>query len=67
MDTIAHSMDEAMGKMDMARYSPLLRPSGNPQDWLSLPGSPKPARPEEKPETISYDKLIQQWVETTEQ
>lgn len=67
MDAIAYSMDEAMGKMHMARYSPLLRPAKNPQDWLAQPGSPKPERPEQKPETIPYDELIKQWAETTEQ
>jgi len=61
MDAIARSMDEAMSKMRMAQYSPVLNPAGNPDYWLAQPGAPKPEWPEEKPQTIPYDELIKQW------
>lgn len=61
MNNIAFAMDEAMSKMHMVIYSPQLNERRDPQYWLVQPGSPKPERPEEKPQTIPYDKLILQW------
>jgi glycerol transport system substrate-binding protein len=64
MDAIAHSMDAAMGKMHMAKYSPVLNEPSNPEEWLTQPGSPKAERPEQEPKTISYDELIKLWAKT---
>jgi glycerol transport system substrate-binding protein len=61
MDTIGREMDEAMSKMRMARFSPKLNEPRNPQEWLDAPGSPKPERPEDVPQTVDYDELIKQW------
>lgn len=61
MDNIANSMDEAMSKMDMAQFSPVLNDPVDPEYWLSQPGAPKPERPPEQPLTVPYDELIYQW------
>jgi glycerol transport system substrate-binding protein len=63
MNNIAFAMDEAMSKMRMVIYSPRLNERRDPQYWLAQPGSPKPERPEESPQTIPYDKLILQWTQ----
>ncbi len=61
MDAIGKAMDDAMGKMRMAKFSPKLNEPRDPEYWLAQPGSPKPERPEQKPQTIDYDELIKQW------
>ena len=61
MDAIARQMDEAMGNMRMATYSPDLNPLLDPETWLSVPGAPKPTRTAERPRTIAYDELVKQW------
>jgi len=61
MDAIGKAMDDAMGKMRMAKFSPKLNEPRDPEYWLAQPGSPKPERPEEKPQTVDYDELIKQW------
>jgi glycerol transport system substrate-binding protein len=63
MDTIGRQMDEAMGKMRMAKFSPKLNEPRDPAEWLAAPGSPKPERPESIPQTIDYDELIKQWTQ----
>jgi glycerol transport system substrate-binding protein len=63
MNNIAFAMDEAMSKMRMVIYSPRLNERRDPEYWLDQPGSPKPERPEESPQTIPYDKLILQWTQ----
>ncbi len=62
MDAIAQAMDDAMAEMRMARYSPRLAPLRSADYWLAQPGAPKPSRARPKPETISYDELLAQWV-----
>jgi glycerol transport system substrate-binding protein len=61
MNNIATAQDEAMAKMSKARFSPALSKPSDDAYWLNLPGSPKPYRPEPKPETIPYEKLIELW------
>ena len=63
MDAVAEAMDEAMGKMRMARFSPVLNAPRSRAEWLEAPGSPKPERPEPLPQTIPYDELLKQWTE----
>ncbi len=63
MDAIGRQMDQAMGNMRMARYSPQLNPYREPDEWLTAPGAPKPTRAPEQPRTIAYDELIGQWGE----
>ena len=29
--------------------------------WLEQPGAPKAERPDEEPETVPYEELLQQW------
>lgn len=61
MDAIAQQMDDAMSKMRMTVYSPVLNPIQDEAYWLAQPGAPKPERPPETPQTIPYDELIKQW------
>jgi glycerol transport system substrate-binding protein len=63
MDAIAESMDEAMGNMRMARYSPRLNREHDTALWLASPGAPKGERPEQEPRTIPYDELLEQWTQ----
>jgi glycerol transport system substrate-binding protein len=62
MDNIASQMDEAMGQMHMAHFSPQLNEPRPPEEWLSEEGSPKAERPPEQPLTFPYDELISRWV-----
>jgi glycerol transport system substrate-binding protein len=67
MDTIAQAMDEAMGQMRIARYSPDLDTPYGHVFWLSQPGAPKPERPRPQPQTIAYDQLLKLWIEQSEE
>lgn len=61
MDKLAYKMDELMSKLRLPKYSPKLNPKKSREYWLSQPGAPKPERPDEKGETISYDEMIKNW------
>ena len=61
MDSLANKMDELMGKLRLAQYSPKLNPEKKREEWLSQPGSPKPERPDEKGKTMPYDDMLKQW------
>ncbi len=61
MDAIAFSMDAAMDRMRMSRYSPLLNDPVEAEHWLAAPGAPKAERPPETPLTIPYDELLRRW------
>lgn len=61
MDRTAQEMDEAMSRMQMAQFSPVLNPVGSTAEWLAAPGAPKAARPPATPQTIPYDDLIAVW------
>jgi glycerol transport system substrate-binding protein len=61
MDTIARSMDEAMARMQLTKYSPQLGPVQTAEYWYAQPGAPKPERPRPQPQTIPYDELLRQW------
>lgn len=63
MDAIAQEMDEAMGQMRMAKYSPQLAEPLSREEWLARPGAPKPERPRPTPQTIAYDELLKQWTQ----
>jgi glycerol transport system substrate-binding protein len=61
LDKLAEQQDELMGKLKMKAYSPILNEKKDQEYWLSQPGSPKPERPDEKPQTIRYEELLKQW------
>jgi len=61
MDNIAASMDDLMGKMRLAEYSPKLNEEKTAEYWLSQPGAPKAERPDEQPKTMSYEELVKSW------
>jgi glycerol transport system substrate-binding protein len=61
MNNLAKAMDDLMGKMNLAQFSPELNEPRDPQYWLDQPGSPKPERPDEEPKTVPYDELIEEW------
>ncbi len=61
MDSLAYKMDDLMGKMRLNQYSPKLNPKKSREYWLSQPGSPKPVRSEEEPETMPYDEMLKKW------
>jgi glycerol transport system substrate-binding protein len=63
MNNLAEAMDDLMGKMNLAQFSPELNEPRDPQYWLDQPGSPKPERPDEEPKTVPYDELISEWRE----
>ena len=63
MDAIALSMDQALAQMRMTQYAPQLAEPRGADYWLAQPGAPKPERPRSKPQTISYDTLLRQWIE----
>lgn len=63
MTGLARAQDEAMAKLKLDKYSPKLNPLGSREDWLNRPGAPKPERKPQKPETISYEELLKQWME----
>ncbi|WP_029898868.1 ABC transporter substrate-binding protein [Desulfohalovibrio reitneri] len=61
MDNLAETMDDIMGKLRMAKYSPELNPKKSREYWLNQPGSPKPERGPEEPKTMPYDEMIKAW------
>ncbi|KPA12554.1 ABC transporter substrate-binding protein [Candidatus Magnetomorum sp. HK-1] len=61
MDKIAHDQDEMMASLKLVKFSPKMNPIRSKDYWLNQPGSPKPKRKPEKPQTINYDDLIKQW------
>ncbi len=73
MDRLAEQMDQVMARMQAADeqaevYSgcgPRLNEPKDPEEWLSMEGSPKPKLDNEKPqgETVAYEDLVQRWQE----
>ena len=68
MDNLAEEMDQAMlslASAGMHRCAPRLNPKGDPKQWLSDFSAPRKKLENEKPrgQTISYDKLLQNWRE----
>jgi glycerol transport system substrate-binding protein len=61
MNNLAYTMDDIMGKLRMAKYSPELNEKRDQEYWLNQPGSPKPERGPEEPKTMPYDELIKSW------
>ncbi len=61
MDNIAKKMDSLMGKMRLKKFSPKLNEEKDAAEWLKKPGSPKAERPDQKPMTMPYEKLIEKW------
>jgi glycerol transport system substrate-binding protein len=61
MDNLANKMDDLMGKLRLAKYSPKLNPEKSREYWLSQPGAPKAERPDEEPKTMPYDELLKSW------
>ncbi len=61
MDNIAYAMDDLMGKLRLKKYSPELNEKKSREYWLEQPGSPKPERPDEEPQTMPYDEMLKQW------
>lgn len=62
MDSLAQQQDEVMGKLKLAKYSPVLNPLKTKKDWLNRKNAPKSEiTEEESPITVDYDTLIRQW------
>jgi glycerol transport system substrate-binding protein len=61
MTGLAMAQDEAMAKFKLEYYAPELNPLRSRDYWLNQPGAPKRERKPQKPVTIPYDELIQQW------
>lgn len=71
MDRLANELDQTMERMQQADErgkiyggcGPRLNKPRNESYWLNKPGSPKKKLANEKPkgETISYEKLVQNW------
>ena len=62
MDRVAYAMDDLMGKMRLAKFSPKLNPKKSKEYWLNQPGAPWPEiKGRETPKTVDYDELIKQW------
>ncbi|WP_417251145.1 ABC transporter substrate-binding protein [Castellaniella sp.] len=68
MDNLATDMDKVMARLEragMKRCAPKLNPKSDPAKWLSDDHAPwkKLANESPKPETVSYDSLLQAWKE----
>ncbi|MGB3836090.1 ABC transporter substrate-binding protein [Castellaniella sp.] len=68
MDNLATDMDKVMARLEragMKRCTPKLNPKSDPSKWLSDDHAPwkKLANESPKPETVSYDSLLQAWKE----
>lgn len=68
MDNLASDMDKVMARLEragMKRCAPKLNPKSDPSKWLSDDHAPwkKLANENPKPETVSYDSLLQAWKE----
>jgi len=64
LNSLAQQMDEVMIRLERAELpvcGPIMNEPQDPQFWLDQPGSPKPERPPEDPETVPYAELLQQW------
>ncbi len=62
MQGLAEKQDQLMGKLRLAKYSPKLNPLKDKEYWFSQPDGPKrEIKDREKPETIDYDKMVEQW------
>lgn len=61
LDNLAFQQDKLMESLQLKKYSPKLNRLKTKKYWLDKPGSPKPFIKEEKPKTISYQKLLRQW------
>ncbi len=61
LDNLAAQMDELMGTMQLARYSPRINEPSDERFWLDMPGAPKPERPDAEPRTIAYEELVEAW------
>ncbi|WP_323011391.1 ABC transporter substrate-binding protein [Castellaniella sp.] len=68
MDGLAADMEKVMARLEragMKRCAPKLNPKSDPSKWLSDEHAPwkKLANENPKPETVSYDSLLQAWKE----
>ncbi|MFT0531515.1 ABC transporter substrate-binding protein [Castellaniella hirudinis] len=68
MDNLAADMEKVMARLEragMKRCAPKLNPKSDPAKWLSDEHAPwkKLANENPKPETVSYDSLLQAWKE----
>lgn len=68
MDNLANEMDKVMSRLQragMKRCAPKLNEKSDPAKWLSDEHAPwkKLANENPKPETVSYDSLLQAWKE----
>lgn len=66
MDSLARQQDKMMDSLRMAAYSPRLNPEKPAEYWLNRPGkrpsdSPKAFRPAQKPQTMSYEAILNNW------
>jgi glycerol transport system substrate-binding protein len=61
MDNIAARQDSILSKLKMAKFSPRLNKPKPESEWLNKSGAPKKRRGRDKPATIPYADLMQQW------
>ena len=64
LDTLAQQQDAIMTRLERAglpQCGPIMNEPQSREYWLSQPGSPKPERPDQEPQTVPYDELLQQW------
>ncbi len=61
MNALAKAQDDMMEKLKLAKYSPKLNPLKTKEEWYLQPNGPKGPKPRQKPVTVQYDDLINQW------
>jgi glycerol transport system substrate-binding protein len=65
LDNLSEQLDIVMDSLDQEAYSPKLNPKRSREYWTQQPGAPKPDNSiKEKPSTIRYEELLQQWKES---
>ena len=64
LNTLAEQQDAIMTRLERAGLptcGPIMNEPQSREYWLNQPGSPKPERPDQEPQTVPYDELLQQW------
>ena len=64
LDSLAEQQDAIMTRLERAGLptcGPIMNEPQEASFWLEQEGSPKAERPDEEPETVPYEELLQQW------
>jgi glycerol transport system substrate-binding protein len=64
LDTLGEQMDAVMARLERAglpNCAPIMNEPQDAQVWLDAPGSPKPEREAQTPETVPYEELLEVW------